>query len=97
MACTPRGIIPTGFRALDTALGIGGLPRGSIVELFGPARIDRSCAFTLAAELNTEATSGSRTTATTGWFIRDSYVSSSTGMIRRAQATVNSKAELQKI
>ena len=27
---------PTGFAALDTALGIGGLPRGHIVEIFGP-------------------------------------------------------------
>ncbi len=29
--------LPTGFRALDAALGIGGLPRGRIVEIFGPA------------------------------------------------------------
>jgi recombination protein RecA len=28
--------IPTGFRALDTVLGTGGLPRGHIVEWFGP-------------------------------------------------------------
>jgi len=27
---------PTGFAALDNALGIGGLPRGRIVEIFGP-------------------------------------------------------------
>ena len=27
---------PTGFAALDNALGIGGLPRGHIVEIFGP-------------------------------------------------------------
>src|SRR6266404_3095310 len=28
--------IPTGSIALDVALGVGGLPRGRIVELFGP-------------------------------------------------------------
>ena len=28
--------IPTGALALDLALGIGGLPRGRIVEIFGP-------------------------------------------------------------
>src|SRR5450432_2221404 len=29
--------IPTGFASLDSALGGGGLPRGRIVELFGPS------------------------------------------------------------
>jgi len=29
-------VIPTGSIALDVALGIGGLPRGRIVEIFGP-------------------------------------------------------------
>jgi recombination protein RecA len=33
----PASAIPTGSGALDAALGIGGLPRGGIVELFGPA------------------------------------------------------------
>ena len=28
--------IPTGALALDLALGIGGLPRGRVVEIFGP-------------------------------------------------------------
>src|SRR3989338_9171940 len=28
--------IPTGSLALDLALGIGGLPRGRVVEIFGP-------------------------------------------------------------
>ena len=32
----PIDIIPTGSVALDVALGIGGLPRGRVVEVFGP-------------------------------------------------------------
>ncbi|MCR4514542.1 recombinase RecA [Aeromicrobium sp. 50.2.37] len=32
----PINIIPTGATALDIALGIGGLPRGRIVEIYGP-------------------------------------------------------------
>ncbi len=29
-------VIPTGAIALDVALGIGGLPRGRVVEIYGP-------------------------------------------------------------
>ncbi|MBC9944551.1 recombinase RecA [Leucobacter sp. cx-328] len=32
----PVEVIPTGSVALDVALGIGGLPRGRIVEIYGP-------------------------------------------------------------
>ena len=32
----PVSVIPTGSIALDAALGIGGLPRGRVVEIFGP-------------------------------------------------------------
>jgi recombination protein RecA len=32
----PIEVIPTGSVALDVALGIGGLPRGRIVEIYGP-------------------------------------------------------------
>ncbi|MCL2785358.1 MAG: recombinase RecA [Propionibacteriaceae bacterium] len=35
-ASQPIEIIPTGSIALDIALGIGGLPRGRIVEIYGP-------------------------------------------------------------
>lgn len=35
-------IIPTGSLGLDTALGIGGLPKGRIVELFGPESSGKS-------------------------------------------------------
>jgi recombination protein RecA len=33
---TPIEVIPTGSISLDVALGIGGLPRGRIVEIYGP-------------------------------------------------------------
>src|SRR5258708_39788755 len=29
-------VIPTGALAMDIALGVGGLPRGRVVEIFGP-------------------------------------------------------------
>ncbi|MDT7659451.1 MAG: recombination protein RecA [Pseudonocardiales bacterium] len=32
----PLEVIPTGAIALDVALGIGGLPRGRVVEIYGP-------------------------------------------------------------
>ena len=32
----PVEVIPTGSIALDVALGLGGLPRGRIVEVYGP-------------------------------------------------------------
>src|ERR1700693_4470334 len=32
----PIGVIPTGAISLDIALGIGGLPRGRVVEIYGP-------------------------------------------------------------
>ena len=32
----PVNVIQTGSVALDVALGIGGLPRGRIVEIYGP-------------------------------------------------------------
>ena len=30
------GVVPTGSLGLDAALGVGGLPRGRIIEIFGP-------------------------------------------------------------
>src|SRR6202045_1500542 len=32
----PVSVIPTGSISLDLALGVGGLPRGRVVEIFGP-------------------------------------------------------------
>jgi recombination protein RecA len=50
----PVGIeaIPTGALALDLALGIGGLPRGRVVEIFGPEASGKS---TLAMHVVAEA------------------------------------------
>lgn len=31
--------IPTGALSLDRALGIGGIPRGRITEIYGPSRV----------------------------------------------------------
>lgn len=33
---SPVAVIPTGSVALDVALGVGGLPRGRVVEIYGP-------------------------------------------------------------
>jgi recombination protein RecA len=41
-AATPIDVIPTGSIALDVALGIGGLPRGRIVEIYGPESSGKS-------------------------------------------------------
>src|SRR5690606_24551440 len=35
-ARAPVEVIPTGAIALDVALGIGGLPRGRVIEVYGP-------------------------------------------------------------
>jgi recombination protein RecA len=46
------GTVPTGALALDLALGIGGLPRGRVVEIFGPESSGKS---TLAMHVVAEA------------------------------------------
>ena len=35
-AYIPVDVIPTGALALDIALGVGGIPRGRITEIYGP-------------------------------------------------------------
>ena len=44
--------IPTGCIALDVALGIGGVPRGRIIEIFGPESSGKT---TLSLEILAEA------------------------------------------
>ncbi len=46
------GTIPTGALALDLALGVGGLPRGRVIEIFGPESSGKS---TLAMHVVAEA------------------------------------------
>ncbi len=47
--------IPTGSLALDAALGIGGVPRGRIVEIYGPESSGKT---TLALQIVAEAQAG---------------------------------------
>lgn len=49
--------IPTGSIALDAALGIGGLPRGRIVEIYGPESSGKTT-LTLHAIANVQAAGG---------------------------------------
>src|SRR5881392_1174195 len=35
-AIVPVSVISTGSISLDAALGVGGLPRGRVIEIFGP-------------------------------------------------------------
>jgi recombination protein RecA len=35
-ALVPVAVIPTGALSIDAALGVGGMPRGRVVEIFGP-------------------------------------------------------------
>lgn len=51
-AITQIAAIPTGSLALDAALGIGGVPRGRIVEIFGPESSGKT---TLALQILAEA------------------------------------------
>src|SRR3989442_14205023 len=44
--------IPTGSLSLDAALGVGGLPRGRVVEIFGPESSGKT---TLALHVIAEA------------------------------------------
>ncbi|MDT4964829.1 MAG: recombination protein RecA [Pseudonocardiales bacterium] len=53
----PIEVIPTGSIALDVALGIGGLPRGRIVEIYGPESSGKTTV-ALHAVANAQAAGG---------------------------------------
>jgi recombination protein RecA len=51
-ALVPVAVIPTGSLELDAALGVGGLPRGRVIEIFGPESSGKT---TLALHVIAEA------------------------------------------
>jgi recombination protein RecA len=53
----PIDVIPTGSIALDVALGIGGLPRGRVVEIYGPESSGKTTV-ALHAVANTQRAGG---------------------------------------
>ena len=53
----PVEVIPTGSVALDVALGVGGLPRGRIVEIYGPESSGKTT-LTLHAIANAQRAGG---------------------------------------
>lgn len=53
----PVEVIPTGSIALDVALGVGGLPRGRIVEIYGPEASGKTT-LTLHAIANVQRAGG---------------------------------------
>src|SRR6266567_871024 len=53
-------VVPTGALSLDVALGIGGLPRGRVVEIYGPESSGKT---TLALHVIAEAQRGGGTAA----------------------------------
>src|ERR1019366_3806681 len=56
--------LSTGFAALDAALGTGGLPRGCLVEIFGPSCGKTTLALQVVAHLQ-------RTGSTAAWIDAD--------------------------
>jgi recombination protein RecA len=56
-ATTPIEVIPTGSIALDVALGIGGLPRGRVIEVYGPESSGKTTV-ALHAVANAQAAGG---------------------------------------
>src|ERR1700759_2233988 len=54
---TPIDVIPTGAIALDVELGVGGLPRGRVVEIYGPESSGKTTV-ALHAVANAQAAGG---------------------------------------
>src|SRR5437016_7365127 len=59
-AVVPVSVISTGSISLDNALGVGGFPRGRVVEVFGPESSGKT---TLALQAIAEAQKGGGTAA----------------------------------
>ncbi|HET9784522.1 MAG TPA: recombinase RecA [Terriglobales bacterium] len=51
-AIVPISVIPTGALSLDAALGVGGVPRGRVIEIFGPESSGKT---TLALQIIAQA------------------------------------------
>src|SRR5437764_13036174 len=51
-AVVPIAVIPTGALSFDAALGVGGFPRGRVVEVFGPESSGKT---TIALQVVAEA------------------------------------------
>ena len=51
-ALVPVEVIPTGAISFDAALGIGGMPRGRVVEIYGPEASGKT---TIALQIVAEA------------------------------------------
>ena len=73
-------VIPTGSLALDAALGIGGVPRGRIIEIYGPESSGKT---TLALQILAEAQAAGGVVA----FI-DAELPSIRSMLQRSASTL---------
>src|SRR5260370_5253640 len=56
----PVSVISTGSISIDSALGVGGLPRGRVCEVFGPESSGKT---TIALQIVAEAQPAGRTAA----------------------------------
>lgn len=67
-ATTPPAVIPTGCLALDHALGIGGVPRGRITEVYGPEGVGKTTlALAVLAHAQHSGGTGCSSTPSTRW------------------------------